>query len=65
VALACAWSIGLRGLEGEVVEIEADIGTGLPGVALVGLPDAALHESRDRARAAVVNSGETWPARAG
>ncbi len=63
MALACAWSIGLRGLEGEVVEIEADIGTGLPGVALVGLPDAALHESRDRVRAAVVNSGETWPAR--
>ena len=63
MALASAWSIGLRGLEGEVVEIEADIGTGLPGVCLVGLPDASLHESRDRVRAAVVNSGEAWPAR--
>jgi len=63
VALACAWSIGLRGVDGEVVEIEADIGQGLPGVSLVGLPDAALAESRDRVRAAVVNSGESWPAR--
>lgn len=63
MALACAWSIGLRGVDGEVVEIEADIGQGLPAVSLVGLPDAALAESRDRVRAAVVNSGETWPAR--
>lgn len=63
MALACAWSIGLRGVDGEVVEIEADLGQGLPGVSLVGLPDAALAESRDRVRAAVVNSGETWPAR--
>ncbi|MEJ2889994.1 YifB family Mg chelatase-like AAA ATPase [Actinomycetospora aeridis] len=63
MALACAWSIGLRGVDGEVVEIEADIGQGLPGVSLVGLPDAALAESRDRVRAAVANSGETWPAR--
>lgn len=63
MALACAWSIGLRGVDGEVVEIEADIGQGLPGVSLVGLPDAALAESRDRVRAAVVNSGEAWPAR--
>ncbi|GAA4937774.1 magnesium chelatase family protein [Actinomycetospora succinea] len=63
MALACAWAIGLRGVDGEVVEIEADIGQGLPAVSLVGLPDAALAESRDRVRAAVVNSGETWPAR--
>lgn len=63
MALACAWSIGLRGVDGEVVEIEADIGQGLPGVSLVGLPDAALAESRDRVRAAVVNSGQSWPAR--
>src|SRR5919202_4706194 len=61
MALAWAWSIGLRGVDGEVVEIEADIGGGLPGVHLVGLPDAALQESRDRVRAAVVNSGRNWP----
>ncbi|NMH98913.1 YifB family Mg chelatase-like AAA ATPase [Pseudonocardia acidicola] len=59
--LARAWSVALRGVDGQVVEIEAAIGGGLPGVHLVGLPDAALHESKDRVRAAVVNSGRTWP----
>ena len=47
-----------------LVEIEADVGGGLPGVHLVGLPDAALHESRDRVRAAVVNSGPELAQRA-
>src|ERR671917_1611885 len=61
MALARAWSVALRGVDGHVVEIEADIGGGLPGVHLVGLPDAALQESRDRVRAAVVNSGRSWP----
>lgn len=59
--LARAWSVALQGVDGTVVEIEAAIGGGLPGIHLVGLPDAALHESRDRVRAAVVNSGHTWP----
>ena len=61
MGLARAWSVALRGVEGHMVEIEADIGGGLPGVHLVGLPDTALQESRDRVRAAVVNSGRTWP----
>jgi magnesium chelatase family protein len=61
MGLARAWSVALHGVDGRVVEIEADIGGGLPGVHLVGLPDAALQESRDRVRAAVVNSGRTWP----
>jgi magnesium chelatase family protein len=61
MGLARAWSVALRGVEGHIVEIEADIGGGLPGVHLVGLPDTALQESRDRVRAAVVNSGRTWP----
>src|SRR3954451_13399043 len=61
MALARAWSVALHGVDGQVVEIEADIGGGLPGVHLLGLPDAALQESRDRVRAAVVNSGRTWP----
>lgn len=63
MGLARAWSIGLHGVEGDLVEIEADIGPGLPGLSLVGLPDAALAEARDRVRAAVVNSGQTWPNR--
>jgi len=61
--LAKAWSVALYGVDGQLVEIEADIGLGLPGVHLVGLPDAALHESKDRVRAAVVNSGWEWPNR--
>ncbi|MHA6784449.1 YifB family Mg chelatase-like AAA ATPase [Pseudonocardia saturnea] len=61
MGLARGWSVALRGVEGHVVEIEADVGGGLPGVHLLGLPDAALHESRDRVRAAVVNSGLLWP----
>ncbi len=63
MGLARAWSIGLHGVDGDLVEIEADIGRGLPGLSLVGLPDAALAEARDRVRAAVVNSGQTWPNR--
>jgi magnesium chelatase family protein len=45
------------------VEIETDIENGLPGLLLVGLPDTALREARDRIRAAVINSGEQWPQR--
>ncbi|QUR66931.1 YifB family Mg chelatase-like AAA ATPase [Mycobacterium spongiae] len=61
MALGRAFSIAVRGLAGEIVEIEADISSGLPGVHLVGLPDAALQESRDRVRAAVTNCGNSWP----
>ncbi len=63
MGLARAWSIGLHGVDGDLVEIEADLGPGLPGLSLVGLPDAALAEARDRVRAAVVNSGQIWPSR--
>jgi magnesium chelatase family protein len=61
MALARAFSVAVRGLDGEIVEIEADITSGLPGVHLVGLPDAALQESRDRVRAAITNCGNSWP----
>lgn len=56
-----AFSVAVRGLDGHIVEIEADITSGLPAVHLVGLPDAALQESRDRVRAAVTNCGNDWP----
>ena len=55
--------IGLVGLAGHVVEVEADLSAGLPAVVLTGLPDTALNEARDRVRAAVVNSGQAWPNR--
>ncbi len=61
MTLGRAYSIAVRGLHGEIVEIEADITSGLPGVHLVGLPDAALQESRDRVRSAITNSGNEWP----
>jgi magnesium chelatase family protein len=63
MALASSWSVALFGIDGVPVEIEADISGGVPGVHLIGLPDAALRESKDRVRAAVRNSGETWPQR--
>ncbi|GIE93618.1 YifB family Mg chelatase-like AAA ATPase [Paractinoplanes rishiriensis] len=55
--------VGLVGLAGHLVEVEADLSAGLPAVVLTGLPDTALHEARDRVRAAVVNSGQPWPNR--
>ena len=61
MGLARTWSVALHGVAGHLVEIESDVGGGLPGIHLVGLPDAALHEAKDRVRAAVVNSGWPWP----
>lgn len=55
--------VGLVGVTGHVVEVEADLAAGLPGMVISGLPDTALHEARDRVRAAVVNSGQKWPNR--
>ncbi|BBB00478.1 putative magnesium chelatase [Actinacidiphila reveromycinica] len=54
-------SVALVGVEGVVVEVQADLEPGVAAFALVGLPDKSLVESRDRVRAAIVNSGETWP----
>src|SRR6202046_5023545 len=61
--LARTHSIALVGVQGHPVEIEADIENGLVGLMLVGLPDTALREARDRIRAAIVNSREKWPNR--
>ncbi|WP_330182331.1 YifB family Mg chelatase-like AAA ATPase [Nocardia sp. NBC_01503] len=59
--LGRAFSVAVAGVDGQLVEIEADIGQGLPSVHLVGRPDTTLQESRDRVRAAVSNTGEKWP----
>src|SRR5580698_4697345 len=58
--LARTHAMSLVGVQGHPVEIEADIENGLVALLLVGLPDTALREARDRIRAAIVNSGETW-----
>jgi magnesium chelatase family protein len=63
VGYARIYCVGLVGLAGHLVEVEADLSAGLPAVVLTGLPDTALHEARDRVRAAVANSGQTWPNR--
>jgi magnesium chelatase family protein len=63
VPVARTHSIALVGVEGYPVEIESDIENGLPGLLLVGLPDTALREARDRIRAAIINSREQWPQR--
>jgi magnesium chelatase family protein len=56
-------SVGLVGLDGHLVEVEADLAPGIPGFVMSGLPDTAVCQARDRARAAVLNSGESWPNR--
>lgn len=61
MALARTHSVALVGVEGHLIDVEADIAQGLPATILVGLPDTALREARDRIRAAIVNSGESWP----
>ena len=63
MSLAHTQSVALLGLDGHVVTIEVDIADGLPAYVLLGLPDAALSESRDRVRAALVNCAEIWPNR--
>jgi magnesium chelatase family protein len=63
VSYAKVLCVGLVGVTGHVVEVEADLAPGLPAVVISGLPDTALHEARDRVRAAVVNSGQRWPNR--
>ena len=52
-----AFSVALNGIQGQLVTVEADIGNALPGFTLLGLPDQALHEAKDRIRAAARNSG--------
>ncbi|MGY1832839.1 YifB family Mg chelatase-like AAA ATPase [Geodermatophilus sp. SYSU D01180] len=63
MTLARTWSVGLAGVSGAMVEVEVDMSAGVPGVVLVGLPDAVVRQSVDRVRAAVVNTGASWPMR--
>ncbi|MGJ7906230.1 YifB family Mg chelatase-like AAA ATPase [Actinopolyspora sp. H202] len=62
MALHTTWAVALFGVDGVLVEIESDVRSGgIPSVQLLGLPDAALQESKNRVRAAIRNSGEHWP----
>lgn len=58
--LARALAVTLTGLEGHLVDVEAHAASGLPAFTLVGLPDAAVRESRERVRAALSTCGTSW-----
>jgi magnesium chelatase family protein len=59
--LAKVTTCAVVGLEGAIVEVEVDISPGLPSFTIVGLPDAAVQEAKERVRAAIRNSGCTFP----
>ena len=54
-------SLGIKGIGGYEVSVECSMAQGLPGFEIVGLPDAAVREARDRVRAAIKNSGLKFP----
>ncbi len=58
---AVARTFALIGVAAEPVHVEVDIGSGLPSFTIVGLPDVAIRESRERVRSALVNSGFNFP----
>ena len=63
MGLARTHAVALAGVVGHLVEVEAHLAAGLPATILVGLPDTAVREARDRVRAAMVNSKLGWPDR--
>ncbi|MEG1427409.1 MAG: YifB family Mg chelatase-like AAA ATPase, partial [Oscillospiraceae bacterium] len=56
-----SFSMGLLGMETFIIDVEADLSAGLPAFNLVGLPDTAVKESRDRVRSAIKNCGFEFP----
>lgn len=61
--IAAIPSAVLLGVDARLVSVEVHVSNGLPGFTVVGLPDAAVRESRDRVRAAFLSSGLAWPRR--
>src|SRR5512137_719938 len=59
--LARVNTCAITGLDGVIVEVEVDYTQGMPGMTVVGLPDAAVQESRERVQAAVRNAGAVFP----
>lgn len=53
--------LSLFGVDALPVEVEVDVGAGLPGFSIVSLPDAAVQEARERVRVAISNSGYKFP----
>lgn len=63
MSFACVHSRAVNGVDAPLVTIEVHITNGLAGVSIVGLPEAAVRESRDRVRSAIMNSGLEFPSR--
>ena len=63
MTLATVHSRAQTGLEAPPVTVEVDLAGGLPALAIVGLPETEVKESKDRVRAAIVNSGYEFPTR--
>ena len=59
--LACVRTAAVFGIEACTIDVEVDVSFGLPGITMVGLPDASVRESRDRVRSAIRNSGFEFP----
>ena len=63
MSLATVYSRAQTGMDAPLVTVEVDLSNGLPGLSIVGLPEAAVKESKDRVRAAILNSGFEFPSR--
>lgn len=63
MSLALVYSRALSGMNAPLVEVEAHLANGLPHFNIVGLPDTEVKESRDRVRAAIIQSGFEFPAK--
>ena len=63
MSLAVVSSRALVGIEAVEVTVETHLSNGLPGFAIVGMPETAVRESKERVRSAIINSGLTFPDR--
>ncbi|NNG64800.1 magnesium chelatase, partial [Pseudomonas fragi] len=63
MSLAIVYSRARVGVEAPAVTVETHLANGLPALTLVGLPETAVKESKDRVRSAILNSGFEFPAR--
>jgi magnesium chelatase family protein len=60
--MSCSFACAMHGVEGLIVRVETDASPGTPALTIIGLPDRSLNESKDRVRAALINSGFMLPA---
>ena len=61
MSVATAYATWLQGAMGHLIEVQADVSSGMVGTTVVGRADVAINEARERCRMAIVNSGLQWP----